>query len=393
MRDSSSSITPIMSSQPKHTLTLIPGPIEYDDAVLEAMSHPSVSHTATEFVQAFQSVLKHLRTLFFANASDSQVFVLAGSGTVGWDLAGTNFVEQNDKVLVLNTGYFAAAWGDSLRVLGADVSEIKPEVGFPPKLAEVEKALKETKYHAITITHVDTSTGVLTDVKKVAELVKRVSPETLIFVDGVCSVAVEELRFDDWGLDFVLTGPQKGIGAPAGLSISAASGRALNFLKNRKTPVHGYFLDLNRWIPIMQAYESGKPAYFSTPAVENVYALKASLEQYATSVQSIEARWKANIEVSNKVKDAVEALGLKLVVCCREAGAHGLSTVYLPEGVALPDFLGLMLKNNIQLAGGLIQPIATRYFRIGHMGVSAFKYGHIDQLLQVLPKVIAELKQ
>lgn len=382
-----------MSNQPKHTLTLIPGPIEFDDAVLESMGHPSISHTTTGFAEVFGETLKLLRTLFFATDKKSQPFLLAGSGTVGWDLAGTNLVENGEKVLVLNTGFFAEAWGNSLRALGADVTEIKPEIGDVPDMAEIEAALKANKYRAITITQVDTSTGVLTDVKKIAELVQRVSPETFTFVDGVCSIAVEELRFDDWKLDFVLTGPQKGIGAPAGLSISFASARAIEFLNTRKTPTGAYFLDMKRWIPIMQAYEGGKPAYFSTPAIQNVYALRTSLQQYATSASSVEQRWKENAKVSDRVKNEIEGLGLKLVATSRSHGAHGLSCVYLPEKVQLGDFLGEMLKNNIQLAGGLVQPVANRYFRIGHMGVSAFKYGHIDYLLEVLPKVMAQLNK
>jgi alanine-glyoxylate transaminase/serine-glyoxylate transaminase/serine-pyruvate transaminase len=134
-------------------------------------------------------------------------------------------------------------------VYGANVTELKAPVGTKPQLPEVEKALSEKKYKAITVTHVDTSTGVLSELKDLSALVHRVSPDTLIIVDGVCSVACEEIDFDAWGLDGVVTASQKAIGCPAGLSISMFSGRAMQALQNRKTPPRAYFASMKNWTP------------------------------------------------------------------------------------------------------------------------------------------------
>jgi alanine-glyoxylate transaminase/serine-glyoxylate transaminase/serine-pyruvate transaminase len=126
--------------------------------------------------------------------------------------------------------------------------------------------------------------GVLSNAKMIGEVVKRVSPDTLVVLDGVCSVASEEIRMDDWGIDVVLSATQKGLGTPPGLSVVCASQRALkvsqNALQNwlvssgsfgivqvlemRKTPVSSYFANWKRWLPIMQAYEKGSPMYFAT---------------------------------------------------------------------------------------------------------------------------------
>lgn len=160
-----------------------------------------------------------------------------------------NLVEPGENALVLSTGYFGDGFADCLRAYGANVTKLDAPVGGRPQLPDIEKALKEKKYKVLTVTHVDTSTGVLSELKSLAATVKRVSPETLVIVDGVCSVACEELAFDEWGLDGVVTAGQKAIGCPAGLSISMFSGRAIEVVKNRKTEPATYFASMKRWLP------------------------------------------------------------------------------------------------------------------------------------------------
>ncbi len=164
-------------------------------------------------------------------------------------MVASNLLERDDPVLVLHTGYFGDSFADCLRVYGADPVQLKAPIGSRPSLSEVEQALREKEYKMITITHVDTSTGVLSDVKALADLVRRVSPETLIVVDGVCSVGSEELQFDEWGLDVVLTASQKGIGCPAGLSIMMVSERGIKRFQDRKSPPTSYFASWGNWLP------------------------------------------------------------------------------------------------------------------------------------------------
>lgn len=190
-----------------------------------------------------------LRKLFQTSDPASQPFVLSGSGTLGWDMVASNLVEAGENVLVLGSGYFSDGFADCLKVYGANVDEIKAAPGSRPQLPEIEKALKEKKYKVLTVTHVDTSTGVLSELKNLSALVQKVSPETLVIVDGVCSVASEEIAFDDWKLDGVVTASQKAIGCPAGLSISMFSGKAIKALESRKTPPASYFASMKNWLP------------------------------------------------------------------------------------------------------------------------------------------------
>jgi alanine-glyoxylate transaminase/serine-glyoxylate transaminase/serine-pyruvate transaminase len=238
-----------MSLQPAHATLLIPGPIEFDDAVLQSMSHFSESHVSAGFVATFGETLSMLRKLFQTSDPSAQPFVLSGSGTLGWDIVAANLIEPGEDVLVLGTGYFSDGFADCLRVYGASVTELKAPVGTKPQLPDIEKALAEKKYKAITVTHVDTSTGVLSELQQLSALVHKVSPDTLIFVDGVCSVACEEIDFDAWGLDGVVTASQKAIGCPAGLSISMFSARAMKAFQDRKTPPTAYFASMKNWTP------------------------------------------------------------------------------------------------------------------------------------------------
>jgi alanine-glyoxylate transaminase / serine-glyoxylate transaminase / serine-pyruvate transaminase len=209
----------------------------------------SESHVGAPFVATFGETLAMLRKLFQTTDPSSQPFVISGSGTLGWDLVAANLAEPRDDVLVLHTGYFADSFADCFETYGVKATQLKAPIGSRPQLPEIEKALKEKKYKLLTVTHVDTSTGVLSELKALSEMVHRVSPDTLVIVDGVCSVGCEEIEFDKWQLDGVITASQKAIGCPAGLSISMYSGRAIKTFQARKTPPGSYFASFKNWLP------------------------------------------------------------------------------------------------------------------------------------------------
>ncbi|KAK1998546.1 alanine-glyoxylate aminotransferase [Colletotrichum falcatum] len=357
-----------MSSQPPHPTLLIPGPIEFDDAVLQAMSHYSESHVGPGFVNTFGEALSMLRQLFQTKDPQAQPFVISGSGTLGWDLVAANLVEAGEDVLVLATGYFSNGFSDCFKTYGGNVTELRAPVGERPQLPEIEKALSEKKYKVLTVTHVDTSTAVLSELKELTALVKRVSPETLVIVDGVCSVGVEEIQFDEWKLDGVITASQKAIGVPAGLSISMFSGAAMKSFAQRKTPPASYFASFKNWTPIMQNYEAKKPSYFATPSPQLIHALHTGLTQILA--KPLSERFSKHKEVSDKVKKAVADLGLKQVATKPENQAHGMTAIYLPESVRAAELLPSLAKKGIVFAGGIHKEIAPKYIRFGHMGVS-----------------------
>ncbi|KOS21768.1 Alanine--glyoxylate aminotransferase 1 [Escovopsis weberi] len=379
-----------MSPQAPHDTLLIPGPIEFDDAVLQSMSHYSESHVGPAFVATFGETLTLLRKLFQTTDAASQPFVISGSGTLGWDLVAANLIEPGEDALVLSTGYFGDSFSDALTTYGARVDKLAGPVGGRPQPAEIEAALAQKRYKLLTVTHVDTSTGVLSDLRAVVRSVRKVSPETLVIVDGVCSVACEEIAFDEMQLDGVITASQKAIGCPAGLSISMFSGRAMEAFQRRKTPPGSYFASMKNWTPIMKNYEANKPSYFATPSPQLVRALNTALKQILA--KPLAERFQKHVEASDKVKKAIADLGLQIVAAKPEDQSHAMTAIFLPEGINIPDVLPKLLSKGVIFAGGLHKEIATRYIRFGHMGVSVTDSGRgeIDKAIQALGASLEE---
>ncbi|GAA5872152.1 hypothetical protein JCM16303_000992 [Sporobolomyces ruberrimus] len=355
-------------TQDDHKLLSVPGPVECSDEVLLANAHPSVSHVAPGFLPVFGNCLRMLRKLLYTESG--QPFIIAGSGTLGWDIVASNLMESGEEALVLNSGYFGDAFADCIETYGGKVTQVKAPVGGTADLKEVEEALKKDKYKVLTFTHVDTSTGVLSDAKAIGELVKRVSPETLVVLDGVCAVASEEIRMDEWNIDVVIGASQKGISVPPGVSITAFSQRSLEIVNSRKTPIPNYYANLKRWQPVMESYEKGTPAYFATPPVNLLYALEASLNNIISGPVSLEDRFKLHREAAKKFRQEATQLGFKTVSLSEDVAANGMTAVYVPEGVEPPKLIGALAERGIIIAGGLHKDIKTKYIRFGHMGVS-----------------------
>jgi len=378
--------------QAPHKLLVIPGPIEVADEVLYANAHPSMSHVSPEFVAAFGECIRMTREVLFSK--DAQPFLIAGSGTLGWDQVAANLVEPGENALVLHTGYFGDSFEECLQTYGAKVDQIKAEIGAAVSQLHIENALKSKKYKVLTFTHVDTSTAVLSDAKAIADTVKRVSPDTLVVMDGVCSVASEEIRMDAWGLDVVLTASQKGLGTPPGLSILVASQKAMKVFESRSTPITSYYASWKKWLPIMLAYEKNTPAYFATPPVNLIYAYQASLSQITKSYPTLEERFAIHQRVSQRVKNSARGLGLRQVPLEDACAANGMTALYYPDGIGAADLLPRLNGKGVVAAGGLHTSIKDKYFRIGHMGITAVDAhrGDIDLVISSLQEALAEAK-
>ncbi len=330
------------------TLLMIPGPIEFEPAVLAALGAPTTSHVAPDFIEEFGQALTKLRQVWLSD--DGQPFVLAGSGTLAMDSAVANLIEPGDKALVVNTGFFSDRMGAIMERYGAQVTHVRAPLGGRPSLEDVENALKQGPFKVMSITHVDTSTAVLTDVQALAKLAQQYG--ALCVVDGVCSIGGEEFRMSEWGVDVALTASQKAISVPPGLALLVASPRAMAAFKARKTPVASYYADWASWLPVMEAYEARKPSYFGTPAVNLVFALNVSLTQILA--EGLEARFKRHRALGAAAQAAFRALELDQVPLSAEVAAHTLSAPKYPKGITQADLLPKVQKAGVTLAGGCI---------------------------------------
>jgi alanine-glyoxylate transaminase/serine-glyoxylate transaminase/serine-pyruvate transaminase len=215
----------------------------------------------------------------------------------------------------------------------------------------------------MTITHVDTSTGVAASVKELAALGRKY--HALVIVDGVCATAGEEMRQEDWGIDLALTASQKAIGVPPGLALLVAGPRAMDAFRKRTRPVGSVYADWTEWLPIMQAYEARKPSYFATPAVNLIWALNVSLKEILA--EGMDLRFARHGALSAAFKAGIHALGLRQLPVRPDVQATTLSAIYYPDGVD-KSLVKHVDDAGVIIAGGLHPALKEKYFRVGHMG-------------------------
>jgi alanine-glyoxylate transaminase/serine-glyoxylate transaminase/serine-pyruvate transaminase len=280
------------------------------------------------------------------------------------DMAVCNLVEPGDRVVALSTGFFSDRMSAILERYGAQVTTLRADAGQAVSTDQVKAALDQVHPRILTLTHVDTSTGVALDVQALSHMAQPYN--ALVVVDGVCSIGGMALEQEQWGVDIALTAAQKALGVPPGLALLVASPRAIQAFRARKTPVPNYYADWANWLPIMEAYRARKASYFATPPVNLVYALHESLRQILG--EGLPARIARHKRMSDAFKAGINAMGLTQVPERSEIAATTMSAIYFPDAVDA-TLVGKIRERNVIVAGGIHPAIRDRYFRVGHMGV------------------------
>jgi len=345
-------------------LLMIPGPVELSPAVRACLAAPPPGHLAPELIAAFGSALSRMRRVWLA-PPEAQPFVVAGSGTLAMDLAVSNVIEPGDLAVVVNTGFFSDRLAEMVRRAGATPIEVRAAVGDAPEPTAVEAALGAAPgpVKALLATHVDTSTGVRLDPRPLALLARRA--DALFVLDGVCATGGEALDMAGWDIDVYLTASQKALGLPPGLALLVAGGRALAARAARRAAPPPLGLDWAAWLPVMQAYEERRAAYFATPATSLVLALDVGLGEILEP--GLEHRVRAHERAAAAMGAAWDALGLACIPRREALVASTLSALAYPPGVG-PELLRAVLARGVTIAGGLHAAIRETYFRVGHMG-------------------------
>lgn len=343
-------------------LLMIPGPVEFEPSVLQALGAPTSSHVAPGFMESFANSLDMMKKVWLSPSG--QPFIIAGTGTLAMEVAAANLAENGDNVLVISTGYFGERYAEMLKRFGTEVTLLKAPAGETVPVEDIEKELKRKNYKLLTFTHVDTSTGVKVDPVPIGKLGSKY--DVLTVLDGVCSVAGEEIRQDEWGIDVVLTASQKAIGVPPGLALLVVSRKAMEIWRSRKTPVGSYYCDWNNWLPVMEAYSQKKPSYFGTPAVNLIMALETSLKLILK--EGLEDRFARHEKTGKAFRAAFRAMSVKTIPTGDIHSANTLSAPFYPEGVNGQEFLQAIGSMDVTVAPGLLPELKPRYFRVGHMG-------------------------
>jgi len=305
-------------------------------------------------------------------------------------LISANLVNAGDDVLITNIGYFGDRWGECFETYGAKVQHLRAAPGDRPTPEQIVQALeKNPRISMVTLTHVDTSTGVRMDLEACTKAIKSFNPNILVAVDGVCAVAGEELQMRKWDIDAYMTGSQKAIGVPGGLSISVFRPNALKRAEDNANG-RSFYANVAKWLPIMRAYEAMTPSYFATPAINNIYGLH---QGYNILLQngSMPQRFQEHEAAAKKFRNAMKELNLDFVPVKEEYAAHTMSAIKYPElksDFGPPDFLKLCAESGAVFAGGLHADIKNTYFRVGHMGLSSRTPEHLQQTVHAIQQAL-----
>ena len=329
-----------------------PGPTPVPEEVALAMAAPIIHHRTKEFEQLFAQVNEGLKYLF---QTQNDVFTLACSGTGAMEAAVVNILCGGDKVLVIRGGKFGERWAEIASAYGANVEAIDVEWGHAVDVGLVaEKLRAEPDIKAVFATQSETSTGVLNDIQALGEAVK--DHEALLVVDAITGIGVHELLTDQWGLDVVVTGSQKGIMLPPGLAFVTLSQAAWRAVETSDLPK--YYFDL---AAARESMEKNQTPY--TPAVSLIVGLNEALRMIRA--EGVEQIWERHARHAEATRNGVRALGLELFP---QDPSNVLTVALAPEGLSAKSIIaGLFDRYGVKVAGGQ-GVLKDKAFRISHIG-------------------------
>lgn len=337
----------------------VPGPSNIPDRVLRAIAQPVLDHRGPAWAKLQAEVFERIRPVF---KTRQPVMIFPASGTGGWESALVNTLSPGDQVLTFDTGQFAVQWTAMARKLGLDVKTLATDWRRAPSPEAIEAALSEDRAHrikAILLVHNETSNGVMSRVGEIRKAIDRAGHPALLMLDTISSLGSADMRMDEWGVDVVIGGSQKGLMLPTGLAFVAASDKARAAAKSAKLP--RAFWD---WEPMLAATGGGNLPY--TPACNLFFGLKEALDMIdEEGLETIFARHARHAEATRR---AVRAWGLETV--CAEASEYSQSVtaVFVPEGHSADGLRKTILERfNMSLGAGLGK-LADKVFRIGHLG-------------------------
>ena len=337
----------------------IPGPTNVPDRVLRAIDRPTIDHRGPEFQQLGKDVLEGMRRIF---RTRHPVVIYPASGTGAWEAALVNTLSPGDRVLMSETGHFAALWFRMATRLGLAIDMIPGDWRHGADHAEIERRLKADTAHAIKavcVVHNETSTGVTTRIPLVRKAIDNAKHPALLLVDTISSLASIDYRHDEWGVDVTVGGSQKGLMLPPGLSFNATSDKALAASKAAKLPRS--FFD---WGEMIAANADGWFPY--TPSTNLLYGLREAIAMLEEEgLPNVFARHDRHAEATRR---AVRAWGLEVLAQDPEEFSSSLTAIVMPPGHDADKLREEILAHFDMSLGMGLSKLKGKVFRIGHLG-------------------------
>ncbi|MCM8805384.1 MAG: alanine--glyoxylate aminotransferase family protein [Candidatus Omnitrophica bacterium] len=330
-----------------------PGPISVPEEVLLEMAKPIIHHRTPEFLEIAKQVVEDLK-YFFQTKND--VFIIAGSGTAAMEAAVVNVLSPGEKALVISGGKFGERFVEILKAYQCNPIVIEPGWGNPVNIEEIEKLLQQNPdIKAVFATLVETSTGTSYDIEGIGKVVGKY-PDRIFIVDAISGLGSVPCKTDQWNIDIVVSGSQKALSLPPGLSFISVSQKAWNIINTSSMPK--YYLDLKKYKKSMEKFD-----FPFTMAVSLVSGLKKSLEKIKQD--GIENLWNIHKKRAEAVRKAAIAMGLKIF---SKSPSDAVTAIVLPEGIDGEKFCSDMRKQfGMSVAGGQ-DKLKGKVIRISHFG-------------------------
>ena len=342
----------------RHFLQL-PGPTNVPDRILRAMDRPPIDHRGPEFGELGRRILAGLKEVFGAS---EHVFVYPASGSGSWEAALVNTLSPGDRVVRFDNGHFIETWGAVAGAVGLAVDVLPSDWRRPVDADALEAHLASDRDHeikAVLVVQNETSTGVMSDIPGVRAAIDRAGHSALLMVDAVSSLCAMELLHDEWGVDVTITGSQKGLMLPPGLSFAAVSPKALAAHGNA-----GLKRSYWDWNAMLTPNESGYFPY--TPATNLLYGLDEALTMLRE--EGRENTLKRHARLARATRAAVAAWGLENF-CLEESGfSSAQTTVKMPDGTDADALRKIILERFDMSLGSGLGKLKGQVFRIGHLG-------------------------
>ncbi|MDP6612413.1 MAG: alanine--glyoxylate aminotransferase family protein [Candidatus Hydrothermarchaeota archaeon] len=337
----------------KRMKLLIPGPVELSPDVLQAMARPPMGHRTSDFEEILEDCWRNLKNIF---QTKNDVLIITGSGTSAMDAAISSTMNEGEEIICIGGGKFGERFIEIANAYGLKPGEVEVEWGDAVALEEVEGVIAESSAKAITLTHNETSTGVVHNAKAVGKIAREYG--LLYIMDGITSVGGDEVKADAWGVDICITGSQKCLAAPPGLAMMSVSDKAWGVIDEKGRS--NYYLDMAAY---RRALRKRTTPY--TPSVSLIYGLRVALRKVVE--EGLEARVKRHRALAKATREAFKAMNIELFP--REAiASNTVTALKIPEGLTDDDIRGRMKREHgILIAGGQAQ-LKGKIFRIGHMG-------------------------
>lgn len=355
-----------------HKKLFIPGPVDVREDVLLKMATPQIGHRSKAASALQRGISDKLKKVFYTN----NTIILSTSSGSGLMEAGIRCCTRK-RAAVFSVGAFGDRWYKMAKANGVPADKFSSKPGQPTTVAMVDEALATGQYDVITVTHNETSAGIMNPVKEIGELLKTKYPEVLFLVDTVSSMGGVKIEVDAWGIDVCITSTQKCLGLPAGMAICSVSERAIEAA--RQVPNRGLYFDL---VELYEYIQTKDHQYPSTPSLSHMFALDYQLDRMLA--EGLENRFARHDEMAKYVRNWAKK-NFALLVEDEKYLSQTLTTIKNTKEISVSDLNKKLAERGYEISNGY-GDLKDVTFRISHM--ADYTLDEVKELIRNIDEIL-----